>query len=1355
MTDNEPAAALQHWVVLPAPGWQHVDGESPPPEEIVGAWPLDRQSGGFGIFEPNPGYVPSGPEIPTDPADAAIRLALGGDESAIGEIVPLLWNAALETPVADDGTPLIRTSPDGVRCVVVTTAAVNRFRVEAPLWRRVTAGELVALLPPETDLLLNPDGPAAMRLAAGAFREGAPEGEQPAAVGSGDLVDLVDGPRARAVPPEGRFRESGPVDVVTGDVVLSQTDLDLPGWLPILLTRTHVSSYRAGGLFGGSWASTLDQRLEHHADGLRYFSPDGMVLHYPALETGVPALPLAGPRLPLTLTDSGVHVLGSRAEGRLSYFAAVPGGGDRLPLVSVEHQSGHRLTIEHDAHGMPVGLRHSAGHRVSIDIADGRVTRLRLHASDDAEPVTITRYGYDEAGNLTQVIDSAGLAYRFGYDAEQRIIGRQDRATTGYRYEYDADGRCIRATGTEDRASAVFHYDRRQRFTAVTDAAGATRAYQFNDLGQVVAVTDALGNTARFEWNHHDQLVADIDQLGGVTRREWNADGDLVAVLHPDGGRTETVHDALGRPIRLIRPDGTRHHWRYDGLGRLLSETDAAGVTTTYGYDEAERVTTVRDALGGLTLLFRDARGLLTARIDELGNRTSYELDALGRVVSAADAAGNVTRYGWTVENRLAWRTEPGGRTERWRHDGEGNCVEHVDALGQVHRAEYGAFGLMTARIAPDGARTGYDYDSELRLVSVTGPTGLMRTYDYDVAGNLVAETDSDGRTLYYRHDAAGRIVARANAVGQTITYVRDQAGEVVEETADEATTVYTRDAAGRVIATSGPGVQTSVEYDALGRVVSQTCNGATITFGYDALGRRVRRTTPVGLESVWSYDAAGRPTSLTVDGHTIALDHGASGEQTHRALGSNATLTQTWDGSRRLRSQALTTAILVDGVPRGSSVSQRRAYLYRADSAVVAVTDQLSGPREFTLDARGRVTAVEASGWTETYAYDHLGNITHTEVAETDDRPDVAVTTRIPSAVGQGPRTYTGTLIDSAGGVVYQHDAQGRVVARQVPRDGGIVEEWHYNWDSFDRLTDVLTPTDEHWRYRYDTEGRRIRKERRSVGQDGLKAGTVVERVDFVWDGDRIVEQIHTAPNSDGELVSRVTAWDFEPDGFRVLTQLERSTAVGPAAAEQDWVGERFHHVVTDLVGFPAELVAEDGSIVWHAHHTLWGRYLGGDATPPTPLRFPGQHHDDETGLHYHRHRYYDPTTGRYLSKSPLGLAPADNPYDYVVNPVISSAPSGLGVDRRHDVGPAPFGRGVAPGRTDGAAHGARRAPSLGSWACPGSQHASQAGPNTRIEAGRPAARQSVCLPAPLTSDPRYARYLGANPDAAAASTS
>jgi len=58
----------------------------------------------------------------------------------------------------------------------------------------------------------------------------------------------------------------------------------------------------------------------------------------------------------------------------------------------------------------------------------------------------------------------------------------------------------------------------------------------------------------------------------------------------------------------------------------------------------------------------------------------------------------------------------------------------------------------------------------------------------------------------------------------------------------------------------------------------------------------------------------------------------------------------------------------------------------------------------------------------------------------------------------------------------------------------------------------------------------------------------------------------------------------------------------------------------------------------------------------------YPGQYYDDETGLHYNYHRYYDPRTGRYLTSDPIGIFGGNNLYIYVANnPVKAIDPYGL----------------------------------------------------------------------------------------------
>jgi RHS repeat-associated protein len=55
------------------------------------------------------------------------------------------------------------------------------------------------------------------------------------------------------------------------------------------------------------------------------------------------------------------------------------------------------------------------------------------------------------------------------------------------------------------------------------------------------------------------------------------------------------------------------------------------------------------------------------------------------------------------------------------------------------------------------------------------------------------------------------------------------------------------------------------------------------------------------------------------------------------------------------------------------------------------------------------------------------------------------------------------------------------------------------------------------------------------------------------------------------------------------------------------------------------------------------------------------GQHYDEESGLHYNRHRYYDPTLGRYITQDPIGLLGGWNLYRYTNNPIRFIDPLGL----------------------------------------------------------------------------------------------
>ncbi|MFD4710818.1 DUF6531 domain-containing protein [Streptomyces sp. NPDC058430] len=58
-----------------------------------------------------------------------------------------------------------------------------------------------------------------------------------------------------------------PVDLATGKMFLPQTDVTLPGTLPLPFTRRVESGCHLGRWFGPSWSPTVDQRLEIAGDG--------------------------------------------------------------------------------------------------------------------------------------------------------------------------------------------------------------------------------------------------------------------------------------------------------------------------------------------------------------------------------------------------------------------------------------------------------------------------------------------------------------------------------------------------------------------------------------------------------------------------------------------------------------------------------------------------------------------------------------------------------------------------------------------------------------------------------------------------------------------------------------------------------------------------------------------------------------------------------------------------------------------------------------------------------------------------------------------------------------------------------
>lgn len=690
------------------------------------------------------------------------------------------------------------------------------------------------------------------------------------------IDDAPDGTHRR--PDGGRTTDgTDPVDLASGRMFLPQTDVELPGILPLVFTRRTESGCTAGRFLGTAWTSTVDERLQIDAIGVVHVTADGLLIPYPHPVPGAPTRPETGRARTLLARDAdGDYMVTDPDSGLTRHFAAPPGtepGGDGTAWLSaVAERNGHVITVDRGEGGLPLALVHSAGPQVNLAVTDGLVTALSLAgAGGNGADLALMSYGYED-GNLTTVTKPSGATTSFVYDDRRRVIAWIDSNAHRYDYAYDDRDRVVAEGGEAGHIQITLTYTEPDagtghRTTTLTTAQGHTTRHLIGPGCRVLATTDPLGHVNSFTYDARGNLLTHTDPLGRTLAHTYDDNDRLVAVVRPDGSRITMKPGPFGRYTDLRAPDGSRWLQSFDARGNRVALTDPAGHTTHYTYDARGCPTSVTDALGAVTTVRCDAMGLPARVVDPAGATTEVQRDALGHARRVTDPTGGVTCLEWDADGNLVRREAPDGATESWTYDGEGNRLTHTDPIGGVSRFEYTHFDLVAAREHPNGARYEFGYDAALRLVEVGNPQGARWSYRYDAAGRMVSETDFDGRTLDYRLDSAGQLVSRTDALGNVISFERDRLGQVTRKDAAGQVTTYGYDGAGRLLQASGPDSELVYVYDRRGRVKSELVDGRAISYAYNAVGRRTRRTTPTGHVTTYAYDAGGRPERLTTGG--------------------------------------------------------------------------------------------------------------------------------------------------------------------------------------------------------------------------------------------------------------------------------------------------------------------------------------------------------------------------------------------------------------------------------------------------------------------------------------------------------
>jgi RHS repeat-associated protein len=1047
-----------------------------------------------------------------------------------------------------------------------------------------------------------------------------------------------------------------PVDMATGFVFERREDWRLVSLLPVGLTRYYRSGgQRRPGILGTLWRTEWDMSLELQEGMVVFTDGEFNQAFFTLPDEGAWAQSLSNPEWRLTRTEGLLQL--HHLDGRRYGF---------------EHARGPHLylTSMSDACGNTMRWVWERGRLVRVLLADGRYIRvshqgrnvraLTLVTSEVDPPRLLSRYEYGTNDELLEVRAGAGRSFDYQYSPQGWLTRWSDLAQTWVEHEYDAQGRCLANRCADNYWNGHFRYD----------DANLTSYYHSGFGGVTAYVRDERNN-----------ILLRREPDGGETRFEW-VNNQLAALVNPLDQRTEFERNEWGQVTQVILPDGTTHRYGYDEAGRLQAYIDPLGQPWQYSYNSLGQLETVTNPLGQTWGHEYTPQGLLAAMTDPSGLRSQWQYSPRGLLARYEPAVGAPWRFDYDPQDRLVARYQQSdqqplvrrweyrhneqqpskviyedGTESRFDYDIEGNLVRLTDALGQQHQLAYSAFDNLQSVTDPLGAATRYHYNAESEFAGVTNSQGRNWRYEFDHCGRVSREVHYDGRSYDYRYDMAGQLVLRRAPDSAELHYHYDALGrlsrvEALREHGErEGETHFAYDSAGRLLRASNADAVVEYEWDALGRVVCERVNGETIESRYGEAGQREAITgllVPLGLD--WEQ---GRLAQLTVGSkQPLHFAHDQQGREQVRQSEAGFALTQGWSATGLLLSQSL--------VPASGAVPDTlsRHYQYDALDRLVGVNDSHWGEQGWKLNGNGQVVAERSKRGHERQArlfgYDSELNLCElSHILPSEGQPLSS-----KQAQGEPLRRYDAAgRVSQVGQNQYRYDKCGRLNEKVVSRPGFRPQTSQFEWDGFDRLQRVILPDGSRWRYRYDPFGRRIGKERE--GQ--VSQLTAITRVHYRWDGDQLVQQ--QSYQADGNAARQVQ-WVYEPGSFRPLAQWE--------VGEQD---ERLHYIVTDVAGTARELCSEEGNIVWRGEQLLWGnhradaipqqlrRFLGDAANEETycELRYQGQLYDQETGLYYNRHRYFDPELGQYISSDPIGFAGGLRPQGYVHNPLEWVDPYGL----------------------------------------------------------------------------------------------
>jgi RHS repeat-associated protein len=432
-------------------------------------------------------------------------------------------------------------------------------------------------------------------------------------------------------------------------------------------------------------------------------------------------------------------------------------------VTNIQYPSGSTVRMSYD----------SAGNLASITLppnAQGTSQRI-LYDLDPLGNITaiqignnISRYDYDDMGNVIARIAPNRLRTDYEYDAAGRLIATRYNDGSAIEYSYDNEGNLLSA------GDSHFEYDE----------LGRTRTATENDL-HISYFYDAVGNIKERDAGAFGLTRYDYDPLNRLTQIELNGDqialeynelNQIVTIQRSNGVRSTINYDSVGRPLNITHSSSTNprldgFEYQYDAVGNLIRIRRSDFWSILYSYDVDHRLISERwlndidETVYVVSLRYDEAGN----RIEELrnGRRTNFSYDAENHLIrEVRNVAAQESRFLWLPTlglgmamifvMRRRWWLLPGmlllvGVVFAQTSTPQVTIDYNYDANGNLVEINYGR--------SSESSKLQLSYDAENRLIAANGQDQNGDAVDtelaYDQFSRLVKWRSAETQyTIFY-----------------------------------------------------------------------------------------------------------------------------------------------------------------------------------------------------------------------------------------------------------------------------------------------------------------------------------------------------------------------------------------------------------------------------------------------------------------------------------------------------------------------------------------------------------------------------------------------------------------------------